>query len=86
MTVYDVQYLEPIFDFKNRKFGLVSFKEIIALSDNFIYRTFESPKLDLYNLSHGPFFGTATSCTILAEPHVQIFGTDFRIGKSENLD
>ena len=49
-------------------------------------KDFESPKLDLYNPSYGPFFGTATSYPVLAEPIVQIFGTDFRLGKSKNLD
>ena len=49
-------------------------------------RLFESPKLDLYNSSYGPFSETAPSCPVLAEPTVQVFGTDFRLRKSENLD
>ena len=47
---------------------------------------FESPKLDMYNPSYGPFSGTAIGCPVLAKPTVQIFGTDFRLEKSENLD
>ena len=42
---------------------------------------FESPKLDLYNSSYGPFSGTAPSCPVLAEPTIQVFGTDFWLGK-----
>ena len=49
-------------------------------------KAFESPKLDLYNPSYGPFSGTATGCLVLVEPIVQIFGTDFWLVKSKNLD
>ena len=37
-------------------------------------------------MSYGPFSRTTIGCSILAEPTVHIFGTDFRLGKSENLD
>ena len=67
------------------EFRLVSFKEIVALYENLILG-FESPKLDLYNPSYGPFFGTAKGCPALNEPTVQNFGTDFWLGKSKNLD
>ena len=46
---------------------------------------FESPKLDLYKPSYGPFSGTTIGFPVLAEPTVQIFGTDFWLVKSENL-
>ena len=39
------------------------FLEIVAKS--------ESPKLDLYNSSYGPFFGTATGCPVLTLYTVQ---------------
>ena len=41
---------------------------------------------DLYNPTYGPFSGTAIGYPVLAEPTVQIFGTGFWLGKSENLD
>ena len=67
------------------EFRLVSFKEIVALSENLILG-FESPKLDLYNPSYGPFSGTAKGCPVLNKPTVQIFGTEFWFGKSKNFD
>ena len=42
---------------KHREFGLVFFMEIIAASINLMY-AFESPNLDLYISSYGPFPGT----------------------------
>ena len=47
---------------------------------------FESSKVDPYNPSYGLFSRTATDCPILVEPTIQFFGTDFRLGKSTNLD
>ena len=49
-------------------------------------KAFKSPKLDLYNPSYGSFSRTATGCPVLAKPTIQIFGTDFRLRKSEILD
>ena len=34
LTLYDVQFLGLIFNKKKGKFGLVSFKEIVVLSNN----------------------------------------------------
>ena len=67
------------------EFRLVSYKEIVTLSENLILG-FESSKLDLYNPSYGQFSGTAKGCPVLNEPIVQIFETDFWLGKSKNLD
>ena len=43
---------------KKREFGLVFSMEIIAGSVK-LMKDFESPKLDLYSSSYGPFLGTA---------------------------
>ena len=73
-----------IFGYKKEEFGLASFMEIVVASVNLM--AFESSKLDLYNSSYGPFSGTATGCPVFSKATVQIFGTDFLLGKSENLD
>ena len=36
--------------------------------------------------SYGPFSGTTPSCLVLAKPNIQVFGTDFWLGKIEHLD
>ena len=40
----------------------------------------------MYNPSYGMFSRTAIGCPVFTEPTVQIFGTDFGLEKSENLD
>ena len=45
---------------------------------------FESPKLDLYNLSYGPFSGIATGCPVLTPYTVQILGLILGQGKWGN--
>ena len=52
------------------------YMEIIAASVN-LMEVFELPKLDLYNSSYGPFFGTAIDFLILALYIVQILGLIF---------
>ena len=52
------------------------FTEIIAASVDLIL-VFESPKLDLYSSSYGPFSWTATGCLVLILYTVQILGLIF---------
>ena len=56
-------------DFWLGEFGLESFKEIVSLYEELML-AFESPKLDIYNPSYGPFFETAIGYPVLTKPNI----------------
>ena len=58
---------------KKSEFRLVFSIEIIAASINLML-AFESPNLNFYSSSYGPFSGTATGCPVLTRYIVQILG------------
>ena len=60
VALFWLNLLSRFFIGKKLEFGLVSFKEIVALFEKLML-SFKSPKSDLYNLSYGSFFGTATA-------------------------
>ena len=61
------------FGCKKREFRLVLFMEIIVASVKLML-AFESPKLDLYSSSYGPFSRTARGCPILTPYTIHILG------------
>ena len=64
LTLYNVHILGLIFNLEKKGIWTSVLYEIISAFAN-LMEDFESPNLDLYSSSYGPFFGTATSCPIL---------------------